>query len=583
MQNNVKLIFNINIRVLPMKATEERILEAIKQAQAYSSEMTEALNTLVSQPLGTSSPAFLAEFATLCDKKFYLNDYTLWVALESYSQNMATDSAAKCLESVKSELNSIKQHCSQYFVRGILPMIIANGALIKAVYRLNDPTLTQLFQAYFPMPRARIFADRQIPPCVLEHEAQMQNDVNAFLSRHRANLPATMQTVIATQRRMRAKIRHTEYVDIVKRKYIEDNRYHDVKPLSDQAALGYIAEANTPYRPQQCSAELAARIVAAAKQVKLHSTVRTLTATGTIGEVFDTCLYGRKNLQYSYMSFRPAALYQSDIETGDGNVICFGPDKIDTQCHRPNTTEITLDLDLLRRRHTEQPNPCVFYKQRDFGFESDEVWSINIGKKTHYFSHTKALRAGARGSMSPFMIRNGYNGEYSYFSQIPRCKLISDNLADFDSILTLNFFRFIDNLLNCYCKPAPNMIAEIYSDIERLDERELIAFLTELGKKMTATAEFNFYGAYQFDFNLVKTITDIKNFSDPQSMFTIDLPEFILALNQGDLEQLEQAIERLPEVFSSQRFVDYLQSKVTDQSVQDRLTELMADKPGLKL
>lgn len=95
-------------------------------------------------------------------------------------------------------------------------------------------------------------------------------------------------------------------------------------------------------------AGLSTRIMKAASNIRLFSTVKHLTAADALGNIFDGCLYGRKNLQDLGIKFRPASFYAScDIRYGDSNSICFGPQYIDPQSLKDNTAEIIFDANAL--------------------------------------------------------------------------------------------------------------------------------------------------------------------------------------------------------------------------------------------
>src|SRR5579871_6162588 len=72
---------------------------------------------------------------------------------------------------------------------------------------------------------------------------------------------------------------------------------------------------------------------------------------------------------------------------------------------------------------------------------------------------------------------------------------------DFQSmykILTLNFFRFLDTLCDAKSdgsSSSKELIKKYYDKIAVLGDDALVIFLEELGKNLTDTAEFNFYGS----------------------------------------------------------------------------------------
>jgi len=164
---------------------------------------------------------------------------------------------------------------------------------------------------------------------------------------------------------------------------------------------------------------------------------------------------------------------------------------------------------------------------------------------------------------------------------LPRFLLIGYDLKHMHQILILNFFRFIDQLeapglLNHDWIEAPEIRENIYAEIAKLDDAALQAFLLSLGTQMTDTMEFNFYGAYMIDFDALISIK-AEYFDEAlwkRYDYTITLSKFITALQAGQMEVLTEAHGKIPTLFESYRFIDYLLAKVEHPDVTSALLEM---------
>ncbi len=322
-------------------------------------------------------------------------------------------------------------------------------------------------------------------------------------------------------------------------------------------AIKAIDDANTPYRPVMCSSDLASKILKAAKQVKLFSTVKHLAAANNLSSILDTCLYGRKNLIDMYLDFRPAALGSADIADGDFNAICFGPNLIDPACLKARTVGLVLDLDLL----LDNRNPAIFFKQRDFGYYPELRQSVRLGNSKLLFCHTRPSENAHTTFHSLEIQFEIYEfGIPLFISNLPKYSFMSNNLPLMQQILTLNFFRFIDSLKKNRKdgRLAIKKIDEIYNEISKLTDLELINFLTEIGKKMTCTTEFNFSGAYKIDLNALK---EIEIYQEEKKQFSVNLKTLIEQSNCESNEITNKLAELAPELFKSKRFTQYLSSQ----------------------
>lgn len=365
------------------------------------------------------------------------------------------------------------------------------------------------------------------------------------------SLKQTTDKVIKIQRVMHSKLRYQEEI---KRIVSRSEWQRLVKETSPEKL---IRDANKPYRPRCRSSALARRIMILAQQVCLFSTVKHWTSGDHIESIFNDALYGRRYLVQSYLSFRPASLYRCDIEDGDENVICFAPSEIDPQAMQKNTIEILFDLDKLSSK-----NPAIFYKQCDFGFRLDKRRSVSIktecGAKSLFFSHTDADEYEEMGfSYLSAYYDSPWGGLYG-FSKLPNYSLISYNVSNIHQILTLNFFRFLDNTDS---KDFTLIRDTIYSDLEKLTDEELLRFLEDIGRQLSDTSEFNFYGSHRIDFS---TVIAMSFYSDGDKVaYTVKLQELIDSLENNDLSMLNMAKSNIPGAFSSYRFLDYLLSKTT--------------------
>ncbi len=152
-----------------------------------------------------------------------------------------------------------------------------------------------------------------------------------------------------------------------------------------------------------------------------------------------------------------------------------------------------------------------------------------------------------------------------YFSTVKDTSLIAYDIEKMHQILTLNFFRFIDALHDENQVEATDKKNEIYQALGKLNDQELVETLHEIGKNMTDTMEFNFYGAYKIDFSALLKIKNRK------LDFELELPSLVDELNAGRFDLLHEAQEKLPNIFNSHRFVDYLLSKIDNELAREEL------------
>jgi hypothetical protein len=339
------------------------------------------------------------------------------------------------------------------------------------------------------------------------------------------------------------------------------------KPNKDEAHLQaklYLARANKPYFPQGCDKVLATRIFNAAESIELFSTIKHLTSATALESILNESLMGRKTLEQFYLSYQPAALAACDIRDGDHNVICFGPNQIDPKSIQDDSIEITLDL-----KKIEKNNACIFYKQKDFGFQPTGWRVVALGENDSLtFDHASPLYMPNNRGNASFQLADTRKRAIAY-STLPKFEFIAYDFTKMHQILILNFFKFLDELRDISDvkdrsnppKKTPSHLKDvIYAKIAKLSDQELVSFLLDLGKNMTDTAEFNFYGAHRIDFSSILTIKS--------GTYTLNLSEFIGALQEGNLPALQEAKEHLPQLWKSYRFVDYLLSAVNNETIK---------------
>jgi hypothetical protein len=345
------------------------------------------------------------------------------------------------------------------------------------------------------------------------------------------------------------------------RKKEETERIKNRNNCTVEHARKMMDDANTPYYPK-CDPALASRVMAASEALPPFLTIRHLTAETALTQISNGYLGGRRTLKNQGIPFRPAVLEQSDINNGDGNAICFGLGRgmIDPKCLKSNTVQIEFDFQKMQRN-----NPHVFYKQRDFGYFAYEYNPNKLSK--HEYAHGRdvhkkrniqiggntLLQFTHREKDSKYVfkviITDGTSVIKGYTDRVSNDLLIAYDLTKMPQILTLNFFRFLDAL--------PNDLRQyIYGKIEKLGHEDLLKFLTELCIQMTDTTEFNFYGAHKIDFSTILSITSKAEV--PAVAYTLELPQFIRRLHNGDGSFLDEANDKIPALFQSYRFIDYL-------------------------
>jgi hypothetical protein len=436
----------------------------------------------------------------------------------------------------------------------LLPVAIANPGFINIVYSSGDEKLTTLFSKCLPIPRPAVLKGAA-PEMILRQADASKDAIRNVIQKNSGNLPFVEAAVTKMQRIVRAKKRKKETLN----RLFKSSRYDDVRTPEDGKQL--IADANQPYRPQcEKIAGLDDRIMEAAKRVTLFSTVKHFTDPSALESIFNDGLFGRRTLLEFYIPFKEASLKKCDIENGDANVVCLGANQIDPLAM--HGIELTFDVKKIAKN-----NPCAFYKQKDLGYHLKAIRTIEIGDLKVHFSHTESYRNVPNGYASLVLFYNERRSEPIAFSSVKKDILIADNLNDMHRILTLNFFRFIDKLMDSSYEKDTYTRDRIYDALNGLDDEALVDALQQIGVNLTDTMEFNFYGAYKIDFSALLTIKKDRPF------YFLNLPEFVEELNVGNIGKLNEVMIKLPEIFNSYRFIDFLLSKINNESVMIALQE----------
>ncbi len=460
--------------------------------------------------------------------------------------------------------------CSQKGI-GIHNFELFNPKLIMSIYLSNNSILIQMIQKYIKMiPTEELFVGHTIPPCIRAHTDSVIATV-VKISRYPFFQSVKPDEVLAQIECNTIKLQ---------REYRQQKRKREQALRVKCAGFSPSIEAtvnatNQPYLPQGCSSNLAERIMLSASKVNLFPELRHLTHEDAVGRILDDGLSGRATLIEQLRSFTPYALGEHDIRLGDANVVCFGPQKIHPIGIHPKTLEFIFDGALLK-----EPRIAGICKQQDFGYVTQDDSIKLFSKPTDddsldslYFSHTGVFFAAG---FVQFILtdKNGYR---STSSQLPPFALITDDLVNASKILTLNFFKFIDQL---YDKP---MIQKIYARIERFTTEELDEFLCEIGRSSTQTSEFNIFGTYQINFSLLKSITARYLFKhDPEralaanlsDCYVLNIKALIDSLQSGDIGILQEANKNIPTLLSSYRFLDFLLSKTTHAISREALVRI---------
>ncbi len=552
-----------------MQKIEEKILTLINEKTELSTffehtdiqhKINEAFEQLTRRPFGLCSREFIEQILIFNEDVFgHATTNQLWCMIEDYitAQRFPelTNNVESALERIHEKINNIFENNiysgNKESGTYLLPRELANAHFIKCIYLSNDKTLINLFKHYLPTPHFSLFKGSDVP----EEIALLEKTATNIIEKAKEFEPAFKQI----QRAFRRKQRMSEEVNRITKAipyYLKQEKL---------LAQDIIRDANTPYTPKKCSEKIAQRIVSAAEKIILFDTVKHWTSMDTIHSILDDALYGRRTLLQHYIPFRPAALMMGDIDSGDANVICMSAGEIDPSALQAGTCELVFDLDKLMHDH-----PVAFFKQRDLGYDNKKIRHVNMQNKDLFFTHTQKLRTSVAG-YTPIQITNKC-GSFQEYAVLPEQLFISYNIEKIHQILTLNFFRFLDNLHTINQTATSNITNDTYCLIEKLSDEELLIFLKNLGKQMSDTMEFNFYGAYQIELSAIQSIS-ILNFSGTQD-YTLNIAELIKELESGNTLILSEAKENVPQVFQSHRFMDYLLSEITHADSKKELESI---------
>lgn len=503
-------------------------------------------------------------------------------------------------QSIKEEINSIltimvnaafwNNQLIKHTETMLLPEFLTEIPFIRNIYLMGNIELISLFEKHIPAPRSHVFHGYDVPDLIREREQEATKIIKRFIAQNvkrHVTFEEVEVDIIKIQRIFRAKRRRNEEIS-------------RLKIYAGKIIPYALADANWPYRPLRCNSNLARRIMRFSKKVNVFPSVRHLTTSPGLTAILNDALYARRTLLQSYIPFTKSALTSGDIRDGDFNAICLAPNNIDSIITESNKdiVEIVFDFEKI----LQQRNPCLFYKQRDFGFGLNKIRRVNLGKNEILFTHTNVLNLSEAPTIIDKFLKEkpewigkikelnpGENhvnfqlfrhGKLHALSNVSKVSLIAYDANRIHQILTLNFFRFIDRLIDMKfyehlakdeqyeCKSYQK---EIYSELENLNDEELIEVLQQIFNQMTDTCEVNFYGAHKIDLSSIKTIT--SNVEAEDQRYTLVLPEFISLLQAGDLTALHEAKTHLPMLFNSYRFINYLLERVYHQAIVSQLQD----------
>ncbi len=522
-------------------------------------------------PVGEFTTEFIGAIENISSNKsyMYIKHYiglpykaaTLRMLVENYVKQNYSE-REKIYKQIEEKLKKLKGEGESAGAK-LMPESLQDGVLVRSVYLCEDQTLVNLFKKYLPQPKLSSFLPGKIPRVIEESEQSARLTVSSFLKR---NNESVEEKIVGIQRYTRHKIRQSQEQRRIARMSAE---YKTDAKAALKKSSAILHDANRPYIPKECSPELAARILKASEKVKLFSEIRHCTATETLGSALDE-LYGRRNLQQNYLPFRATADFIDHVG-GDSNTIFFAINKVQPIYLRGKSVELVIDFDKFLAQEGVAHNRGAFYKQRDFGFDLDEMRTVKLGESSISFCHTGRLNST---NFTPFFIKSLTDSQY-YSCELASPLLIAYDVSKIHQILTLNFFRFLDNLCskNDQNRSANAFIKQTYAKISTLTNEALIKFLQELGKNISDTAEFNFYGGYRINFDYLKKI---RFYTDGKLRRAISPGKLITLLSPGNLELLEKVKLAHSGLFESYRFCDYLVSKIEHKKIREKLFEYRA-------
>jgi len=568
-----------------MRAEEQVLLELLDEIEKakynlflkwdLESEFKEKLNQIIAEPFTKCTSEFLdnavfANYARYNLRLWYLvaqyfqnnNDLnkqnTILLEIDKFCQKEHAENAKNRHDPFTNYAEKFKSGCA------LLPEKLANPVVIKNIYLANDEKLINTVKKYMPFPKFHVFHGMEVPEHIAAEERAFLKILNILVNEKQISLNKLEENSIKIQRWYRKKLRIREEINRITRIDRDILEQLSADPEEPITAEQLLQQANTPYIPQKCDPLTANRIVAAAKKIKLYSSIRHLTAKQALENIFNNGFYGRRNLLNWYLPFRNAGLHGCDVLNGDANAICFSPGEIDPKA----VSEIEIVLDLKKVIETKPP---AFYKVRDLEYDKDEIRTIPFAGSNFCFSPTKDLGLNlSHARKTPFTVYSSDLDDFDYYSKIAKTLMIAYDLRKMNQIYILNFFRFIDSMMtnSRYPSEATWFINDFYAKLKKMTDDELELFLKNAASELTKTAEFNFYGAYQMDFSSILTISDLEK------KYTLDRASFIASLERGDLYTLKEARRTIPDLFKSYRFLDYLISK-TSHPVTKKALEIL--------
>ena len=546
-----------------LKELSKKLLPNYEEFPKNQKELQIVWSQILEQDLSQISPEFSKWFKDAyldLMPKSYIKHATLWSDVCQYiHSNGNKDKKLKEIET------RIAKYLSSELSSKLLPGAILDGIIIRNVYLNGDTNLVELFGRLLPKPPVSLFPEDRVPHIIKERELEVADTIQNLVEINDGSIQKIESTSIKLQRFFRGTKRRKDEKRIISNSYNRIREEADKQKTTDEL----IRDTNTPYKPQ-CDEypTLANRLLKTAKKIEPFTTVRHLTAKKSVSDIMDNGLLGRDSLLKRYKAFRPAALCLSDVENGDQDAICFGAFEIDHKCMEKNTAEFVLDLDKLHSLPSEKDNPCIFFKQRDLGFDLDKIRKITIGNEEFFFTHTKWLRCQTPNHTNiQFCNKDGYG--LHHYAELPNFQMISSNFGDMNQILAMNFFRFLDEIRDSHCKRDKDFADRIYSALDKLDENEMESTLLQLTRNMSDTMEFNFYGSFLMSPNLIK---EVSIFDKPnEKTYTLKIADFVKSLQEGDSKKLAEVQEKLPELLESYRFIDYLLLQIDNQPIRNTL------------
>jgi hypothetical protein len=545
------------IQLCNFKQDEDEIINIFSnKANERYSEMTNKLaNLMRNTPIGSLSEEFLTKISNDTDISNKIPNWKLYIKLDEYTRIKDDQKKQTALAQLTHEISEKNKR------------ILSRSdvlSLTKSIYLSQSIDLIDLFYKLLPHPPLSMFEKEHQPRILIEEENKLNQSISKFKESNKETKKLDSK-IIFIQRHIRHKLRLKSEIQRLSTRYFEND------PAGKVKAKEMMEQANTPYVPQRCKKELAERIFTAASSIKHYESVYHMLDTTKINSVLDSCLFGQNNLLCSYINFRPASLRPSDVANGDGNVICMGPDQIDSKCLMQRTVRLELDLEVLLDKSKFKNNPTIFFKQNDFGYcvgsktikLGEEELKVILNKNATFLYNSKGLNL-------QFL---DYINNTQFYSEINKDLFISYNVKQMDKIIILNFFRFLDSLkLSDSINLASDKINNIYNSISALKEEDLSIFLKELGQKMSSGSELNFSGAYKIDLKALKSLTF---YQDEYSIAQINIKDLCDELNNDKLNILHTLNEYNPEIFKSTYFIEFLSSQVKSQVANTAILEIV--------